>query len=56
MSTTKTHITDIRTVSIPVEDQDAALRFYVDTLGFTTLRDSPIPNGVTFRISWPVLF
>ncbi len=45
MSTTKTHITGIRTVSIPVEDQDAALRFYVDTLGFTTLRDSPTPNG-----------
>ncbi len=41
----KTHITGIRTVSIPVNDQDAALRFYVDTLGFTTLRDNPTPNG-----------
>jgi len=45
MSATKTHITGIRTVSIPVDDQDAALRFYVDTLGFTTLRDNPTPNG-----------
>jgi lactoylglutathione lyase len=43
--TTKSHITGIRTVSIPVDDQDAALRFYVDTLGFTLLRDAPTPNG-----------
>ncbi len=45
MSATTTHITGIRTVSIPVDDQDAALRFYVDTLGFTRLRDNPTPNG-----------
>lgn len=45
MSATPTHITGIRTVSIPVDDQDAALRFYVATLGFTTLRDKPTPNG-----------
>lgn len=45
MSAAKTHITGIRTVSIPVDDQDAALRFYLDTLGFTTLRDNPTPNG-----------
>ena len=45
MSPTKTHITGIRTVSIPVENQDAALRFYVDTLGFTMLRDNTTPNG-----------
>ncbi|MGH3436964.1 MAG: VOC family protein [Sciscionella sp.] len=45
MSATKTHITGIRTVSIPVDDQDAALRFYVDTLGFSVLRDNPTSNG-----------
>jgi lactoylglutathione lyase len=45
MTTTSTHITGIRTVSIPVDNQDAALRFYVDTLGFTLLRDVPTPNG-----------
>ncbi|MEU6641774.1 VOC family protein [Saccharomonospora sp. NPDC046836] len=45
MTATKTHITGVRTVSIPVDDQDAALRFYVGTLGFTMLRDGPIPNG-----------
>jgi lactoylglutathione lyase len=45
MNATKTHITGVRTISIPVDDQDAALRFYVDTLGFTTVRDNPTPNG-----------
>lgn len=45
MNATKTHITGIRTVSIPVENQDDALRFYLDILGFTTLRDNPTPNG-----------
>ncbi len=45
MTATPTHITGIRTVSIPVDDQDAALRFYSDTLGFTVLRDNPTPNG-----------
>jgi lactoylglutathione lyase len=45
MSATPTHITGVRAISIPVEDQDAALRFYVDTLGFTVRRDNPTPNG-----------
>jgi lactoylglutathione lyase len=43
--TAKTHITGVRTVSIPVENQDDALRFYIDILGFTLLRDAPTPNG-----------
>jgi catechol 2,3-dioxygenase-like lactoylglutathione lyase family enzyme len=38
------HITGVRTVSIPVNDQDAALRFYRG-LGFAVLRDTPTPNG-----------
>ena len=45
MSATPTHITGVRTVSIPVNDQQAALRFYVDTLGFTVLRDNATTNG-----------
>lgn len=45
MTATKTGITGVRTVSVPVDDQDTALRFYVHTLGFTTLRDNPTPNG-----------
>lgn len=48
MSPAKAHITGIRAVSIPVEDQDDALRFYVGTLGFTTLRDAPTPTGGRF--------
>ena len=43
--TATTPITGIRTVSIPVDDQDAALRFYSGTLGFTVLRDNPTPGG-----------
>ena len=38
------HITGVRTVSIPVVDQDDALRFYT-RLGFAVLRDVPTPNG-----------
>ena len=45
MTATTTHITGIRTVSVPVDDQDAALRFYRDTLGFAVLRDNPTPSG-----------
>jgi catechol 2,3-dioxygenase-like lactoylglutathione lyase family enzyme len=45
MTAAPTHITGIRTVSIPVDDQDAALRFYTETLGFRVLRDNPAPNG-----------
>lgn len=45
MTATKTHITGVRTVSIPVDNQDAALTFYVDTLGFSKLRDNPTPSG-----------
>ncbi|HEX4443943.1 MAG TPA: VOC family protein [Galbitalea sp.] len=38
-------ISGVRTVSIPVDDQDAALHFYGETLGFRVLRDAPTPNG-----------
>ena len=38
-------ITGLRTVSIPVEDQNAALAFYTNTLGFALRRDSTTPNG-----------
>ena len=36
MSTTETHITRIGTVLVPVGDQDRALRFFTETLGFET--------------------
>lgn len=35
----------VRVVGIPVSDQDAALRFYVDTLGFQVQVDTPMPQG-----------
>jgi lactoylglutathione lyase len=38
----QTSITDIRTVGISVTDQDQALAFYVDTLGFEKRLDAPI--------------
>ena len=38
-------VTGISTVGIPVVDQDRALRFYVETLGFDVRRDIPIGDG-----------
>jgi lactoylglutathione lyase len=37
-----TTITDVRTVAVTVADQDAALAFYVDTLGFELRMDASI--------------
>ena len=58
---TNTSITDIRTVGIPVTDQDRDLAFYVDTLGFEKRLDAPIsptmrwievaPRGATTSIA-----
>jgi predicted enzyme related to lactoylglutathione lyase len=43
MTTTRTtmHITEIRTVAVPVGDQDRALEFYRDVLGLETRIDMP---------------
>ena len=38
-------IEEVRTVGVPVTDQDRAIRFYVDTLGFETRLDVPIGHG-----------
>ena len=35
----------IEIVSVPVADQDAAKRFYVDVLGFQVVRDNPFRPG-----------
>lgn len=40
-----THITNIRTVGIPVADQDQAIAFYVGTLGFEKRLDVPFGEG-----------
>jgi catechol 2,3-dioxygenase-like lactoylglutathione lyase family enzyme len=38
------HITDLRTIGIPVTDQDRALAFYVGMLGFEKHLDAPLPQ------------
>src|SRR3954453_14578668 len=38
-------IARIGTVIVPVADQDAALAFYRDTLGFEVRLDAPFPGG-----------
>jgi lactoylglutathione lyase len=35
-------ITDVITIGVPVSDQDRALEFYLDTLGFEKRRDVPV--------------
>jgi catechol 2,3-dioxygenase-like lactoylglutathione lyase family enzyme len=35
-------ITHVQLLSLPVADQDRARDFYVDTLGFTLVRDNPM--------------
>jgi catechol 2,3-dioxygenase-like lactoylglutathione lyase family enzyme len=42
---TRTHITQVGTVIVPVTDQDRALEFYLDTLGFEKRTDSPYGDG-----------
>src|SRR5688572_11313946 len=39
-----TTIADVRTVGVNVTDQDAALAFYVDALGFEKRLDAPISS------------
>lgn len=39
---TKARINGARTVGIPASDQDRALEFYVETLGFEKLVDAPL--------------
>ena len=39
---TKARIDGVRTVGIPVSDQDRALEFYVETLEFEKLMDAPV--------------
>jgi catechol 2,3-dioxygenase-like lactoylglutathione lyase family enzyme len=45
MNETRTRITDVRTVGVPVTDQDRALEFYVGKLGFEKRLDAPYGNG-----------
>jgi catechol 2,3-dioxygenase-like lactoylglutathione lyase family enzyme len=42
---TTTKITDVGGVAVPVTDQERALRFYVETLGFEVRLDVPMGDG-----------
>jgi catechol 2,3-dioxygenase-like lactoylglutathione lyase family enzyme len=42
---TTTRITGVRTVAVPVTDQERALAFYTGTLGFAVRVDTPFPGG-----------
>jgi catechol 2,3-dioxygenase-like lactoylglutathione lyase family enzyme len=44
-TTSSTRITQVGTVIVPVSDQDAALEFYVGTLGFEARTDVPFGDG-----------
>ena len=39
-----TPITDVMNIGVPVTDQDRALAFYTEKLGFETRRDVPLPQ------------
>ena len=45
MTSTKTHVTKIGTVVIPVADQGGEIEFYVEKLGFEKRADVPFGNG-----------
>ncbi|TCC23917.1 VOC family protein [Kribbella speibonae] len=38
------HISEIMTVGVPVTDQDRAVAFYTETLGFSLVMDAPLPQ------------
>ena len=46
-------ISDIRTVGIPVADQERALTFYRGVLGFETRMDSPFRGGRWIEVAPP---
>jgi catechol 2,3-dioxygenase-like lactoylglutathione lyase family enzyme len=42
---TSTHISQVGLVMVPVSDQDRALEFYTEKLGFQTRSDTPFGRG-----------
>ncbi len=45
MNETKSGITQVATVAVHVADQDRAVAFYTDVLGFELRRDAPFGDG-----------
>ena len=50
---TKTQIMDVRTVGVPVTDQDRALDFYTGKLGFEKRMDVPMGEGRWIEVAPP---
>ena len=50
---TPTAITDVRTVAIPVSDQERARAFYVDLVGFQLRLDVPFGDGRWLEVAPP---
>jgi len=50
VSKTKTRISKLGTVVIPVSDQDRAIEFYVETLGFEKRTDVPLLTTATLWV------
>ena len=48
-----TRITGVGTIGVPVTDQDRALEFYVDKLGFEKRRDMPFGAGRWIEVAPP---
>ena len=48
-----TQINDIRTIAIPVRDQERALTFYRDTLGFEVRLDGTFGDGRWLEVAAP---
>ncbi|WP_055570069.1 VOC family protein [Streptomyces atriruber] len=48
-----THITQVATVGIRVTDQQKAIEFYVDELGFEVRRDAPLGDGRWIEVAPP---
>ena len=53
MSTTRTAVNKISTVVIPVGDQERAIEFYVEKLGFEKRVDIPFGNGYRWVEVYP---
>ena len=45
-TTSKTRITEVGTVMVPVSDQDKAIEFYTEKLGFEKRSDTPFGEGM----------
>jgi catechol 2,3-dioxygenase-like lactoylglutathione lyase family enzyme len=48
-----TRISDVRTVGVPVTDQERALEFYGGVLGFEVRLDTPFPGGRWIEVAAP---